>query len=64
MHLGKAQSALLQEQVARVLRIVQVVRIVDDTLDVAFIVAHFHAGFKNIFTHSYFVVSLFRFKYS
>ena len=51
VHLGEAQSAVLQEEVARVLRIVQVVGIVDDALDVALVVAHLHAGFKNVVSH-------------
>ena len=37
--------------------IVEVVGIVNDAFDVALVVAHLHACFKNIFTHD-------RFKYS
>ena len=60
VHLSKRQSAMFQEEVARMLCVVQVVGVVDNTLDVALVVAHLHTGFINVFTHifSYFLTSL------
>ena len=48
VHLSKTQAALLQKQVAGMFAIVQVVGIVYNTFDVAFIVAHLHPGLENI----------------
>ena len=45
---------MFQKQVARMLCVVQVVSVVDNTLDVAFVVAHLHTGFKNVFAHDLF----------
>lgn len=53
VHLGKAQSTFLQKEVPGVLHIVQVVGIVDDSLYVALIVAHFHLGLKYVFHNLY-----------
>ena len=50
VHLCKTQSACFQEEMACVLHIVEVVGIVHDSLDIALIVAHLHAGFKDL-TH-------------
>ena len=48
VHLGEAQPTLCQKQMSRVLAVVQVVGIVHNTLNVAFIVAHLHPRLKNI----------------
>ena len=48
VHLGEAQPTLCQKQMSRVLAVVQVVGIVHNTLNVAFIVAHLHPCLKNI----------------
>ena len=56
VHLGEAQSALFQKEVARVLAIVDVLGIVDNAFDVTLIVAHFEARFKDIF-HFFFKYS-------
>ena len=48
VHLGEAQSAPLQEQVARMLGVMQVVGVVYDALDVALIVADHHPRGENI----------------
>jgi hypothetical protein len=49
VHLGKAYAHALEKQVTGVLGVVQVVGVVYYALDVAFVVAHFHARFKDIF---------------
>ena len=38
--------------------IVQIVGIVDNAFDVAFVVAHFHVRFKDIFTHVFMICYL------
>ena len=48
MHLGKAQAAVLQKEMTGVLAIVNVLGIVDNALDVALVVAHFHSGFEMV----------------
>ena len=58
VHFGKAQPAALQEEVARMLCVVQVVGVVYNSLDIAFVVADRHAGFKYIF-HLYLFQLLF-----
>ena len=58
VHLGKRKSALAEKQVTRVLGIVEVVGIVHNAFDVAFVIAHLHTGFKNVFIH---VFSLLRY---
>ena len=52
VHFCKRQATMLQEQVACMLSVMEVVGIVDNALDVAFVVAHLHEGFKNIFAHN------------
>ena len=51
VHFGKRKATLLQKQMTRVLCVVEVVGIIDNALDVAFVVAHLHSGFKNVFIH-------------
>ena len=46
---GKANAERLQVQMACMFGIMQIIGIVDNALDVALIVAHFHFGFKNVF---------------
>ena len=58
VHFSKRQSTLLQKQVACMLSIVEIVCIVDNALDVTFVVAHLHTGFKNVFIHIIIVMSL------
>lgn len=48
MQLGKTQSCMLQEQVAGMLYIMQIVGIVDNTLDITLVVSHVHACLKNV----------------
>ena len=48
VHLGEAQSAFLQEQMAGMLGVVQVVGVVYDAFDVTFVVTHLHSGFKDV----------------
>ena len=55
VHLGKTESALLQEQVSCVFCVMQLVGIVDDALDVTFIVANHHFGGKYVIFHCLFV---------
>ena len=52
MHLGEAQSAAFQEEMARVFHIVQIVGVVHNAFNIALVVAHLHAGFKDI-VHNY-----------
>ena len=61
VHLGKAKATLLQEQVTGMLGVVQVVGIVDDTFDVALVVAHLHTGFENVLSHIFFTFLFFYF---
>lgn len=51
MELGEAHAQRFQEQVARVLRVVKIIGVVNDTLYVALVVADFHFCLKNIFHH-------------
>ena len=48
VHLGEAEPALLKEQMACMLGVMQVVGIVDNALDVALIVADHHPRSENI----------------
>ena len=46
---SKADAEAAEKQVTGMLCIVQVIGIVDDAFDVAFVIAHFHACFKDVF---------------
>ena len=54
VHFCKAESAFLQEEMARMFHVVQIVGIVYDSLYVALIVAHLHLCFKYIFAHIFY----------
>ena len=49
VHFGKTQSTMPEKEMTRMLNIVQIVGIVDDTLNVALVVANLHTGFKGVF---------------
>lgn len=53
VHLGEAEPALLKEQVAGMLGVVQVVGVVDYALDVALVVADHHPRSENIIHYKY-----------
>lgn len=48
VHLSETQSAGFQKPVTRVLRVVEIVGVVNNALDVALIVAHLQTGLKDI----------------
>ena len=50
-HIGKAEADGEEELMTRVLQVVLVVGVVDDALEVAFVVAHLHEQFVAIFFH-------------
>ena len=51
VQVGKAHAEGTEKAVARMFGIVEIVGVVDDTLDVAFVVAHLHTGFEEIRLH-------------
>ena len=52
-HLGKADAGTQQKLMARMLQIMLIIGIIDDALQVAFIVAHLHGKFIDIIPVSY-----------
>lgn len=59
----KADAERADEAVSGVLSVVKVVRIVNDALDIALVVAHFHACFKYILGVSFHLYLAFKYSY-
>ena len=51
VQVGKAHAEGTEKAVTSMLGIVEIVGVVDDALDVAFVIAHLHTGFKEIRFH-------------
>ncbi len=54
VHFGKAEAAFLQEEMAGMLHVVQIVGIVHDALNIALVIAHLHLSSQICICSSFF----------
>ena len=53
VHFGKAEAAFLQEEMAGMLHVVQIVGVVHNALNIALVIPHFHLCLEYVFAHHF-----------